>query len=91
MSKPINDDFAFANVIHELVSGMRINKLDSGKYLFHAKVKNSPYFKHVERLINQAAQSKTVDSVVKDRDVARERLKLEKKHNPKLSKSVSCP
>lgn len=51
MNKPVNDDFAIANVIHELVSGMRINRLENGKFLFHAKVKNSAYFNHVERLL----------------------------------------
>lgn len=35
MSQPTNDQFAFANVIHELVSGMRIICFDNDRILYH--------------------------------------------------------
>ena len=54
LSQPTNDQFALANVIHELICGMRINRLDNGKLLLHAKVKNSPYFRHVENLVKKS-------------------------------------
>ena len=48
LSQPTNDSFAIANVIHELISGMRINLHQNGKWIYHYRVKNSPYFRHIE-------------------------------------------
>ena len=60
LSQPTNDQFALANVIHELICGMRINRLDNGKLLLHAKVKNSPYFRHVESLVKKSQTPITI-------------------------------
>ena len=48
--KPTDDNKALANLIHELVSGLKINSLPSGKLLYHYKVKNSQYFKYIQKL-----------------------------------------
>ena len=35
VNQPTNDQFAFANVIHELVCGMRIICFDNDRILYH--------------------------------------------------------
>lgn len=72
LSKPTNDFFAVANVIHELICGMRINKLDSGKYLIHHRVKNSKHFRDIQALIKKSEQPYTVSEVLEERAKAKE-------------------
>ena len=62
-NKPTNDHFSIANVIHELVCGMRINKLDGGKLLYHYRVKNSTYFSTIQSLVEKSKTAPTVESV----------------------------
>ena len=90
LTQATNDQFALANVIHELISGMRLNKLLSGKLMFHAKVKNSPYFRHIETLVRKSLAPVTVQAAIKDRQKAQEQRSLQKKNNPPL-RSNSCP
>ena len=45
--KATDDNKSLANIIHELVCGLKINSLPSGKLLYHFKVKNSQYFKYI--------------------------------------------
>ena len=52
--KITNDSWAFANLIHELISGMKINILDNGKKLIHQKVKYSPYYDQVCDLLDKS-------------------------------------
>ena len=44
---PGDDNKSLANIIHELVSGTKINKLPGGKPLYHFKVKNTKWFKYI--------------------------------------------
>ena len=44
---------------------MRINKLDNGKLLYHQKVKNSAYFRHIESLVAKSKIIMTVAIAIK--------------------------
>ena len=61
IEKPSDDNKALANLIHELVSGLKINSLPSGKLLYHFKVKNSQYFKYVQRLVAKSEATQTYE------------------------------
>ena len=53
---PSDDNKSLANIIHELVSGTKINKLPGGKPLYHFKVKNTKWFKYIQQLIAKSEQ-----------------------------------
>lgn len=90
LTKPTNDYFAIANVIHELISGVRIHKLPNGKLMYHAKVKNSAFFRHVEQLVHASQHFSTVERAVQHSKHVQEQRSIQKKNNPPL-RSTSCP
>ena len=70
---------------------MRINKLDNDKLLYHQKVKNSPFFRNIESLVEKSKTPITESSAVKEKVRIQEQRMLEKKNNPTVHKSISCP
>jgi hypothetical protein len=51
-SRGSQDNEAFANIMHQLIAGLQVCYLASGKPLFHEKAKNSAYFGTIKNFLD---------------------------------------
>ena len=48
----VSDELQMASILHELISGIKINYLPNGEKMLHPKVKNGQYYKHVKKMLD---------------------------------------